>query len=101
MPCRYDPTPAEIKQMEDQKNAALIKPYIDKLDAATRVACELAGMLYGTRIWGKASPETKNWFAEHREADRKRIENERANAIAKAKLALTPEQMKLLGIPDA
>jgi hypothetical protein len=74
----------------------------DRLDKATRVACEMEKMLTHAQR-KKLSPEAQDWIIKHREADERRLRNEehqrqvkeeRATALKK----LTPRERALLNI---
>lgn len=82
----------------------------ERLQIATRVACELAEHIdKNSKVQllsiMSLSGETKRWVIEHREIDRRRLEVEafEANkaAIKSAALAkLTPEEKKALNISE-
>lgn len=45
MPCRYDPTPEEIRQSQEAQTAKVVKPYIKKLDKLTHENDQLRELL--------------------------------------------------------
>ena len=97
MPCMDGgPSYAEIAREANADAAKLSKACAElkqRLDRATRVACELGRNLpKGKRTL--LSDEAIDWLEEHKEADEKRMLREKA--LAK----LTPEERKALGIKD-
>ena len=80
----------------------------ERADKLTRVACDLArtieanmGVIQDTT--SALSKETRDWWREHKEADRRREEAEaKARRIRKVKQEalgkLTPEERKALGL---
>ncbi len=82
MPCRYDPTQEELE--EEAREAR--KVYQDR-DMLTRWLCNILGSmeLYGNVDFDDVLSETKEWWEEHKEADRIRKEKEAAEALAKDK----------------
>lgn len=77
-----------------------------ELDKATRVACELARVLRQMKptTWkNTVSTTAQIWIERHDEADRKRLEQEAAEAERKrlakqARSKLTPAEREALGI---
>ena len=68
-----------------------------------RMLCETIGKMSATQRSTLLSLETRQWYKEHREEDRRREEREKAVRNQKAKIRkavakLTPEERKLLGI---
>src|SRR5271167_3721450 len=118
MPCRddYGPDTSEVDNLNK-----INKGLRDKLDLATRVACELEKVLLKTLLepddgFNVLSAEAKEWITKHREKDRKeaervareaRIEAKRKEAEAQTKTRknaalakLTPQERRELGLPE-
>lgn len=96
MPCRDDYSDNISEKLET------------RLQAATKVACELAEHIdKNSKVQllsiMSLSTDTKKWVIEHREIDRKRLEAEAYKASrdamkAQALSKLTPEERRILGI---
>ena len=80
MPCRYDPTPEEIRQEKEKAKAALIKPYRAKLDKLTRLLCEATKQMKRNP---SISKELENWITQHRKEDKAREKAELKREIKK------------------
>lgn len=84
MPCRVDTTEMDRKELRELRA---------ELDNVTRMLCELYSQTLGLSrhsvIEGLAE-----WWAEHQDADARRIERARANGLAK----LTQEEREALGL---
>lgn len=79
----------------------------DKIDELTRLLCEACDLVHHSHelTARPASPELKHWYANHLIEDERRKAGERAavakSVTIKAALAkLTPEERRLLGLPD-
>lgn len=112
MPCRYEETPQEIAQRQEEEKRRLTQPYINKLDKLTRLLCEAMHALDHNAHFTLMDPATeqhperevppvvlsdelRGWWLNHQAEDRKRnTEEVRANALKK----LTPEERKALGL---
>jgi hypothetical protein len=94
MPCYSGPYPTGDCDFEDER-----------LDRATRVACELSHILRGDKQMSEISKDTKEWIQEHDALDARRIAAEekekREQKLRKVALAkLTKEEQVLLGLKD-
>lgn len=74
-----------------------------RLDRATRVACEAFRSMTPEAIRDKLSQEAQRWWYNHQEMDRKRLAAEeaarqRAKAKRDALAKLTPAERKALGL---
>ncbi len=105
MPCRYDPTPAEIAQRREKATQAIVAPYVEKLDALTRMLCSAMtaleainkgciGACADRKIQEHVVPEAWPWWEQHKLDDAARAEAARTAALAK----LTDEDKKALGL---
>jgi hypothetical protein len=91
MPCRDERT-----GLDDAAN-------YDRLQAATRAACDMQEVLGTHNLTGECQPETIAWILEHDALDRERVRSERQaiEIAAKRRAALaklTPEERATLGI---
>lgn len=80
-----------------------IRDLRERLDQATRAACELWAVLYRGGPAGDLTTDTLNWVTEHERQDQQRIQQEqhieagkqrRREALAK----LTPDERRALGL---
>lgn len=90
MPCRYDPTPDELRAEEERKKKkrkAAVKtlktkvrtPLLKKLDEATRLLCGLCTKIekdFWSRHLLLKNKELRAWWEKHKEADFKRVAHE-------------------------
>src|SRR6266487_1045664 len=81
----------------------------ERLQAATRAACDLANAFRKTinpttwNAWQGLSPETVAWIADHDAEDLRQVarEREKVDAVRKRRAALdklTPDERRLLGV---
>ena len=107
MPCRYDPSEQELKEMREQETKRLVAPYIKKLDELTRLLCKVCSSLdENSEVFWRLddSPtEVGRWWLKHQKLDndRKKIEDEkkRLKKVEKDALAkLTKEEKEVLGL---
>ena len=86
MPCRYDPSPEELKQEKDEETKRIVAPYLKKLNNLTEMLCNacqiienIGGVVYDTKL--------KGWWKQHKESDAKRQKEElKKSALAKLTL---------------
>lgn len=97
MPCRYDPSDAEIAaaaelSMKNQRDV------LNKINTLTRMLCRVLGQIWDSGQTGlNASgidPDIQEWYKEHRKLDAKRKEQLRKDVLAK----LTDEEKEALGL---
>ncbi len=74
----------------------------DQVNKLTRLLCEAMGYLEDRNL-GDGSKELKQWYADHKEMDRRRIEAERSKVEKKilkrkALAKLTSEERRALGL---
>ena len=93
MPCRYDPSPEEIRRNQEE------------LDTMARLACDFCTMIEKGEIEGLGDvPEwARKWWEAHKVADARRREADRKAAIRQkekddALAKLTPAERKVLGL---
>lgn len=109
MPCRYDPSPEEIREMENEKVKNIVAPYVKKLDALTKLLCSTCKYLedlLGCELKNSAlkpPPTLITWWNGHQKGDeeRSKIEDEkkRLKRLTKTALAkLTKEEKEVLGL---
>jgi hypothetical protein len=89
MPCRddaYNPREESFDRQIRQQ---------ERLDLATRVACTIEKLLTEKQI--KSLPgETQQWIANHREMDRRRLERENEEKLAKIRKQKIEETLATL-----
>ena len=76
---------------------------LERLDAATKAACEMASVLRETPLVTLLSPQTRLWIKEHRRADDERLAVEREARRRKelrtrALDKLSVEEREMLGL---
>lgn len=103
MPCRYDPSPQEIKEMQDEDNKRLLAPYIKKLDDLTKLLCKACQIILqhdGECIY---NAQLDIWYNKHNKLDKEReaieTEKKRLKKLEKTALSkLTEEEKQVLGL---
>jgi hypothetical protein len=101
MPCRYDPSPEEERQIRNNQIKNITKPLQDKLDKLTCLLCfackELNQGGYFLKI-SNPDRELTKWWEEHQKADKKREKEEREKHRNSGLNKLTEEEKKALGL---
>lgn len=104
MPCRYDvPTPQEIQS--DWEAKFLHNSTLAEIFCSVMLKLEDMDKGFSDPFVSKLPTKAQKWWKEHKERDRKRVneerkEMERQQAFTTAYNKLTPGERKLLGVKD-
>lgn len=106
MPCRYDPSPDEIRAADEARTKREMAPILDKVNTLTKLLCEACTLLSASKVQNArphsnalelATPELQGWAANHAKADKKRKNdavNELRELAAKLGYDLNADEIK-------
>lgn len=96
MPCTHEETPAEILERQERQERR-DTAYTDRINKLTRMLCSLCKhveKLHPTMFGLIGNKELLDWWKEHKEFDRKRLEKERQEKIKKPVKDLSDDELE-------